>query len=556
MNVCTDTYPRPQLRRESFLPLDGMWEFAVSLEGTAPANFDRQIRVPYCPESRLSGIGEHFLEGSFLFYRRRLSVEKPANGARILLHVGAADQELICYVNSIEVGSHVGGYTAFCFDITDALQEENTLVFRVRDNLRDTAMPYGKQSLNPGGMWYTPISGIWQSVWAEEVPERYIRTLRIQANDTLAVLDIGDAALKGHVTVTTPEGITTLPLIDGKAEFHPESPQLWSPENPYLYECTIQAGEDRVQSYFALRSLETKAVNGIPRLCLNGKPYFFHGLLDQGYWPDGLYTPASPDCYREDILTAKAMGYNMLRKHVKVEPEIYYYLCDKLGMVVFQDMVNNGDYHYIHDTVLPTLGIQRRKDKNAHRNPRSREMFLKNMKEIVSQLGNHPCIALWTIFNEGWGQFHASAAYDTLKALDGSRFICSASGWFRGGKSDVFSRHIYFGQWHHLRLAEKPLVLSEFGGICLGVEGHRFDPKKSYGYQSSGSPEEYRRKLAALYRKHILPAIPKGLCAAVYTQLTDVEEEINGLVTYDRQVEKADREVMAILAKDLQNAIL
>lgn len=555
MNACTDIYPRPQLRRDSFLPLDGQWEFAVSPEGTAPQTYDRQIRVPYCPESKLSGIGEHFPEGSFLYYRRDLPIGRPAPGTRVLLHVGAADQELTCYVNTLEIGSHTGGYTAFTFDITDALREENTLVLRVRDDLRDTAMPYGKQSLTPGGMWYTPVSGIWQSVWLEEVPETYIRTLRIQADADHAVLDTGDASLEGQVAVTTPEGTVTLPLIAGKAEFRPENPRLWSPEDPYLYECVIQAGEDRVESYFALRSLETKTVDGIPRLCLNGKPYFFHGLLDQGYWPDGLYTPPSPDCYREDILTAKAMGFNMLRKHVKVEPEIYYYLCDKLGMVVFQDMVNNGDYHYIHDTVLPTLGIQRRKDEKSHRDPRSREMFLKTMKEIVNQLGNHPCIALWTIFNEGWGQFHSSAAYDALKALDSTRFINSASGWFRGGKSDVFSRHIYFGQWNHLRLTEKPLILSEFGGICLGVEGHRFDPKKSYGYQNSGSLTEYRDKLIALYREHILPAIPRGLCAAVYTQLTDVEEEINGLMTYDRQVEKADRDAMAALAEELKNAM-
>ncbi len=555
MNACINDYPRPQLRRNSFLPLDGLWEFAVSREGTVPKSFDRKIRVPYCPESKLSGIGVHFPEGSFLYYQRVLPIGRPKEGTRVLLNVGAADQELICYVNSIQVGSHLGGYTAFTFDITDFLREENVLVFRVHDDLRDAAMPYGKQSLTPGGMWYTPVSGIWQSVWLEVVPQRYIRALRIQADGKGAVLDTGDASLSGQVTVTTPEGIVTIPLTAGKAEFRPKIPRLWSPEDPYLYDCTIQAGEDRVESYFALRALETKTVGGIPRLCLNGKPYFFHGLLDQGYWPDGLYTPSSPECYQKDILAAKAMGFNMLRKHVKVEPEIYYYLCDKLGMAVFQDMVNNGDYHYIRDTVLPTLGIQRRKDKNAHRDPRSRDMFLKNMEETVRQLGNHPCIVLWTIFNEGWGQFHSSAAYDALKALDGSRFINSASGWFRGGKSDVFSRHIYFGQWHHLRLTEKPLILSEFGGICLGMEGHRYDPEKSYGYQSSGSLTEYRDKLIALYREHILPAIPKGLCAAVYTQITDVEEEINGLVTYDRQVEKADRDTMASLAMQLQNAI-
>lgn len=555
MDTSWTVYPRPQLRRDSFVNLNGHWDFAVSRDGEFPRDYDRKILVPYCPESALSGIQTHFPEGSFLFYRRRVRLPEAPDGYRALLHFGGADQALTCYVNSIEVGSHAGGYTAFTFDITDALREENEIVLRVRDDLRDTAMPYGKQSLTPGGMWYTPVSGVWQSVWLEWVPAHYIRTLNIQADGTRAVLDTEDPALEGTVTVAAPEGTIILPLTGGKAEFRPETPRLWSPEDPYLYECTIQAGQDRVESYFALRSLDTRIVGGIPRLCLNGKPYFFHGLLDQGYWPDGLYTPPSPDRYREEILAMKAMGFNTLRKHVKIEPEEYYYQCDRLGMVVFQDMVNNGDYHYIHDTVLPTLGIQRRRDRNAHPDLRSRKSFLDAMTEEVRQLRNHPCIVLWTIFNEGWGQFDASAAYDALKALDAARFCCSASGWFRGGKSDVFSRHIYFGQWHHLRRAEKPLILSEFGGICLGVAGHRYDPKKSYGYQSSGSLPEYREKLLRLYREHILPAIPRGLCAAVYTQLSDVEEEINGLMTYDRQVEKADRDAMAALAKDLQAAM-
>lgn len=552
----TDTvHPRPQLRRETWMDLNGKWDFAVQADEKKPEAFDRTILVPYCPESALSGIHNHFPEGSFLFYRRYVRLPEAAAGHRILLHVGAADQALTCYVNGVEIGSHTGGYTAFTMDITRAVREENEILLRVRDDLTDTAFPRGKQSLTPGGMWYTPVSGIWQSVWLEWVPETYIQSLDIRADMTEAVLDTGDASLFGTVTVMAPEGNVTLPLTGGRAVFRPETPRLWSPEDPYLYEFEITTGADRVSGYFALRSWDIRNVDGIPRLCVNGKPRFFHGLLDQGYWPDGIYTPPSPDCYRQEILAMKRMGFNTLRKHIKVEPEEFYYQCDKLGMFVFQDMVSNGDYSYLKDTILPTLGFQRKNDRRAHPDKRSRQMFLDNMKAQVLQLKNHPCIAMWTIFNEGWGQFDATAAYHTLKALDDSRFVCSCSGWFRGGESDVFSRHIYFGQWHHLKRTDKPLVLTEFGGICLAVDGHLYNPDKSYGYQSSKDSEDYRKKLLTLYRKHILPAIPKGLCAAIYTQVSDVEEEINGLLTYDRQVTKPDAEEMRCLSDALYTAV-
>ena len=552
----TDTvHPRPQLRRETWMDLNGKWDFAVQADEKKPEAFDRTILVPYCPESALSGIHNHFPEGSFLFYRRYVRLPEAAAGHRILLHVGAADQALTCYVNGVEIGSHTGGYTAFTMDITRAVREENEILLRVRDDLTDTAFPRGKQSLTPGGMWYTPVSGIWQSVWLEWVPETYIQSLDIRADMTEAVLDTGDASLSGTVTVMAPEENVTLPLTGGRAVFRPETPRLWSPEDPYLYEFEITTGADRVSGYFALRSWDIRNVDGIPRLCVNGKPRFFHGLLDQGYWPDGIYTPPSPDCYRQEILAMKRMGFNTLRKHIKVEPEEFYYQCDKLGMFVFQDMVSNGDYSYLKDTILPTLGFQRKNDRRAHPDKRSRQMFLDNMKAQVLQLKNHPCIAMWTIFNEGWGQFDATAAYHTLKALDDSRFVCSCSGWFRSGESDVFSRHIYFGQWHHLKRTDKPLVLTEFGGICLAVDGHLYNPDKSYGYQSSKDSEDYRKKLLTLYRKHILPAIPKGICAAIYTQVSDVEEEINGLLTYDRQVTKPDAEEMRCLSDALYTAV-
>ena len=543
-------YPRPQLKRNSYVNLNGKWDFAVSEQ--KPETFDRKILVPFCPESALSGIKEHFPEGTPLWYRRSFTLPAGFNRGRVLLHIGAADQELECYVNSIKVGSHQG-IDAMTFDITEALKDENELLLRVVDDLRNVAYPYGKQTLTRGGMWYIPVSGIWQTVWLESVPQTYIRRLQIDNHGYAVTIDTGDTSLSGTVTV---KDLGTYPLQSGKVTITPENPKLWSPEDPYLYEFTLEAGDDKVESYFAIRSLEIKTVDGTPRLCLNGKPYFFHGLLDQGYWPDGIYTPAAPVAYAWDIQTMKNLGFNTLRKHIKVEPEEFYYQCDKLGMVVFQDMVNNGDYAYVRDTVLPTLGWQVWPDKGFHKDETCRRMFLESMEATVNQLRSHPSIVYWTIFNEGWGQFDSAAAYERLKKLDSTRFIDSTSGWWRGKVTDVDSRHIYFGQWWQLKKGPKPLVLSECGGLTYPEPGHIFNPDNSYGYKTCKTIAEFQTGLMELYEKTLLPFITKkGLCAAIYTQVSDVEDEINGLVTYDRRVLKADPAAMQALAKKLQAAI-
>ena len=542
-----EAYPRPQLKRNSYVNLNGTWDFAVSPDGAFPAAYDQKILVPFCPESQLSGIEAHFSEGSSLFYRKTLIFPEGFRKDRVLLHIGAADQRTEVYVNQKAVGTHDGGYTAFVFDITDALAEENELVIRVTDDLTDKSMPHGKQSLNRGGMWYTPVSGIWQSVWLESVPEDYVNHLDMQTTLTQAVITV-TPALSGTVTLEGRE----YPLVDGKAVLTPEAPHPWTPEDPHLYTFTLTAGADRIESYFALRTLETKVVEGYPRLCLNGKPYFFHGLLDQGYWPDGIYTPADPQCFDDDILAMKDLGFNMLRKHIKVEPEHFYHACDRLGMVVFQDMVNNDGYEFFRDTVAPTFLGQKRDDKAMHPNPESRAAFLRSMEETVRQLKNHPCICCWTIFNEAWGQFDSSACYEKLKALDSSRFIDSTSGWFRGSRSDVESLHIYFGLWHRMRPSQKPLVLSEFGGFTYSTPDHIFNPDKSYGYGGCKTTQALSQRIEETYRKHVIPAIAKGLCAAVYTQVSDVEDEINGLLTYDRRLCKPVPEIMRSLARDLK----
>ena len=537
-------YPRPQMKRDSYINLNGAWDFSVNYEKQG------QIRIPFCPESKLSGIGKHYEEGDLLCYNRTFTLPEGFNRGRVILHIGAADQRADVFVNGKPVGTHKGGYEAFSYDITDCLKEENMLQICCFDDLEDRSYPYGKQTLNRGGMWYTPVSGIWQTVWLESVPEVHIEKLHIENRGYSVTVSV-EPALEGTVTVA---GLGEYPLNNGSVTLTPEEPHLWSPEDPYLYDFTVEAGNDRIESYFAIRSLEVKKVGPYQRLCLNGKPYFFHGLLDQGYWPDGIFTPAAPECYADDIRMMKKLGFNTLRKHIKVEPEEFYYQCDRLGMIVWQDMINNSDYNFLRDTALPTLGIQKLGDKNLHPNPYERQRFLQCMEATVNQLKNHPSICYWTIFNEAWGQFDSDSVYEQFKKLDDTRFIDSTSGWFRQKKSDVDSRHVYFRKVN-LKAGEKPLVLSEFGGKTYKAEGHVFNPDKSYGYGGCETLEALNDALVKLYTEEIIPNAKKGLCAAIYTQVSDVEDEINGLVTYDRKVEKVDPAKMLPIAEALQQAM-
>lgn len=538
-------YPRPTLQRESFLCLNGPWDFDICNEGDKP-QYNQSIQVPFCPESALSGIGEVYREEQVLWYQRHFTLPEGFRKSRVLLHFGAVDQIARVYVNGRVVGTHEGGYLPFTFDVTDFLQGENVLTVEVRDHLSKKILPYGKQTRKRGGMWYTPVSGIWQTVWLESVPEVYIQGIRVKNGADWVEISVSGAT-EGAVEI---QSMAPVELENGSCRIPIPNPRNWSPEDPYLYHFTVQTGEDRVQSYFALRTLEIKDVDGYPRICLNGKPYFFHGLLDQGYWQDGIFTPNSPAAYEQDILFAKKLGFNMLRKHIKIEPQLFYYACDRLGMVVFQDMVNNGTYSFLRDTALPTVGLQWLPDRWLHRNKRSRVAFEQAMVETVETLYNHPCICYWTIFNEGWGQFCGTAMYKRLKTLDDSRVIDTASGWFSGVDSDVDSRHVYFRKVR-LKAGKKPLVLSEFGGYSYQVEGHVFNPEKEYGYGKCTSREEFVQALRKVYLEEVVPLIEKGLCAAVYTQISDVEDEINGLVTYDRQVEKVKPEELVDLGLTL-----
>ena len=537
-----ERYPRPQLRRADWLCLNGLWD--CSFGGKT-----RQIRVPFCAESLLSALDTAPAIGEEIAYRRVFAIPDSWRGRRVLLHFGAVSRLAVVTLNGRELCRHDNAYLPFRVDVTDALREgENELRVSVINDL-DRRYPWGKQSRKRGGMWYTPCSGIWQTVWLEPVPESYVRALNIRTGCDWAEIE-AEGVGEGCVLL---EG-KRYPLTEGRVRIPMPDAQLWSPESPRLYDFTLESGEDRVASYFALRTLSVGSFRGAPRLCLNGKPYFFNGLLDQGYWSDGLWTPAGPEAYEKDILAMKSLGFNTLRKHIKIEPEQFYYDCDRLGMIVFQDMVNNGDYSFLRDTALPTLHIRKRRDTRLHRDPRGREIFLQSMEETLRLLGNHPSICLWTIFNEGWGQFRADEAYERLKALDPERFIDATSGWFHQKKSDVDSLHIYF---EPLRLGKEPLpqLLSEFGGFVWKIPAHSFNGEKTYGYRKYRDRESFVAALRECYGRELPELARQGLCGAIYTQVSDVEDETNGLFTFDRAVLKLRPEELSDVCAALQTAL-
>jgi beta-galactosidase/beta-glucuronidase len=528
-NAPWQEYPRPQLKRDSFFSLNGEWD--ILLDGVL-----QKIIVPFAPETALSGVLKHYDK---MVYKKAFSLPKGFKKDRVFLNFGAVDQVATVELNGKVLGTHVGGYTHFSFEVTDEVKEENFLTVTVTDTL-DKRLPYGKQCKKRGGMWYTETSGIWQSVWLESTPQKYIKEIIIDADGESAEITV-EGIESGKVIF---EDATVL-LNNGKAVYQPEKTEKWSPENPRLYYFTVEGEGDRVESYLAFRTLSIGEFNGVKRLCLNGKPYFFSGVLDQGYYSDGGLTPATEKSYENDILLMKKAGFNMLRKHIKVEAEAFYYACDRLGMAVFQDMINNGSYSFFFDTALPTVGMQKFPDSILHTDKKARQNFEKTMEETVKMLKNHPSVCYWTIFNEGWGQFCANKMYRKLRALDKTRFIDTTSGWFRAKNTDVLSLHVYFKRLKEKR-SDKPVVISEFGGYAFNVADHVYNTEKEYGYKSFKSKKEFNDALISLYENQLLPLVKTGVCASVYTQLSDVEDEINGLVTYDRRVEKFDDRLFKI----------
>ena len=530
-------YPRPGMVRDSYVSLNGKWDFKIENKGNIKYNGD--ILVPFVPESRVSGVCRYIEPDDELIYSRTFSLNKKSD-KKYILHIGACDQFAYVHVNGAAIGENTGGYLPFEFDITEQAKDgENTLCIIARDPM-DTELPYGKQTIHRGGMWYTKISGIWQSVWLEEVAQSYIEKIKITPD--LTGVDIDVVGGKREKTI----------VFEGKEynfegehfRLDPDSPILWTPETPHLYEFDIISGEDRVSSYFGLRTFEVQG----NKLVLNGRPIFCHGLLDQGYFPDGIFMPASYRGFEDDVVRMKECGFNMLRKHIKLEPELFYYYCDKHGMLVFQDMINSGKYSFFLDTALPTVFL---KSGISHRATKyRRQEFEKTSYGIIDTLYNHPSVVYYTIFNEGWGQFDADRYYREFKAYDPTRVYDATSGWFKEKKSDVDSEHVYFKPVK-LKMSSRPMVLSEFGGYSCKIKEHSFNLEKTYGYRYFEKVDAFENALVSLYENEVSPAIENGLAAAVLTQVSDVEDETNGLLTYDRRLLKVDTARMKELSAHL-----
>lgn len=550
--VSPDEYPRPQLQRSSYICLNGKWDYSFAKDNTIPEHYEGQINVPFSPESSLSGVNRQLQPDEFLWYKRTFNIDSINSDSKLILHFGAVDQVCQIYINGNSAGSHSGGYLPFETDITDHIHVgNNDFIVCVTDSTDTSYHMRGKQSLHNGGIFYTGQSGIWQTVWMEWVPEHYISSLRITPLYDIQSVHIqllGDL-LNEDITYdicyknkqlfsdTCAKTEVTIPI----SELH-----AWSPDSPDLYDIVIHTAHDTIKSYFAMRIFTVeKDSKGINRLCLNHKPYYQNGILDQGYWPDSLMTPVSDEAMIYDITQMKSLGFNMLRKHCKVEPLRWYYHCDRLGMLVWQDIPNGGTrYNMLKICYLPTLlphWAKRHRDNrrysfSSRKEIESRQEWHKECSELINTLYNCPCICSWVLFNEGWGQFDADNAVKDARLIDNTRFIDQASGWFDQGSGDMRSVHNYFRKLK-VEKDTRPFVISEYGGYAHLVKGHSYSDHM-FGYRKFTDQKEFASAFDKLVNHEIPALIDQGLSAAVYTQLSDVEEEVNGLLTYDRKVNK------------------
>lgn len=548
-------YPRPQMRRSSFINLNGLWDYAFTAAGEKqPDKWYGKILVPFSPESELSGVGRTLSPDEYLWYRRDWAKPDVGEG-RVILHFGAVDQSCTVYINGLRAYRHNGGYLPFEFDATGFLSKDvNELSLSVRDVSDTSYHSRGKQKLKRGGIWYTPQSGIWQTVWAECIPKDCVRSLHITPDFDHACVNVrADVVGESKAYALFDGQQYPLPASIPVPGFEP-----WSPENPKLYDFSVICGADRVESYFAMRKFSVEAdENGVKRLFLNGKPYFHNGLLDQGYWSDGMYTAPSDEALIFDIQTAKDMGFNMLRKHIKIEPMRWYYHCDRLGMLVWQDMINGGGTYNLLTISAPLITGIHHKDhdykKFARTDAIARASYYTELTELIAQLYSCPCICTWVLFNEGWGQFDAAAAAEYAHRLDPSRIIDHASGWHDQKVGKLQSLHVYFRPYHFKKdRLGRAVALTEFGGYTLAVPGHTWG-KKRFGYKPLRDEAALADAFRRLYEQQIIPAKEKGLAASVYTQLSDVEDECNGFVTYDRKVVKLPKQLVREISLSLKD---
>lgn len=542
-------YPRPIMERTEWKNLNGLWDYAIIEKGKhSPSVFDGKILVPFAVGSSLSGVGKTVGAEKELVYRRSFDVPFSWKGKKVLLHFGAVDWKTDVWVNDVKVGSHTGGFTPFSFDITEALQgKNNTLLVKVWDPTDKGYQPRGKQVSRPEGIWYTPVTGIWQTVWLEPVSESYIQDLRITPD-----IDNSLLSLKALVKDATSKDLVEVKVFDGQQLVAqgksingecvqvamPENAKLWSPESPFLYTLKVslkQGGKlvDEVSSYAAMRKYSSKRdANGIVRLELNNKPLFQFGPLDQGWWSDGLYTAPTDEALLYDIQKTKDFGFNMIRKHIKVEPARWYTYCDKLGIIVWQDMPS-GDRNPEWQNRKYFEGTEMK------RSAESEACYRKEWKEIMDALYSYPCIGTWIPFNEAWGQFKTPEIVEWTKQYDPTRLVNPASGGNHYTCGDMLDLHNYPAPELYLYDAQRATVLGEYGGIGWVVQGHIWEPDRNWGYIQFNSSKEVTDEYVK-YAEKLYDLIPRGFSAAVYTQTTDVEVEVNGLMTYDRKVIKLD----------------
>ena len=556
-------YPRPQFERKDWICLNGDYDYAITGDtADAPKKYDGKILVPFSVESELSGVGKALLPEQRLWYRRKFTVGKEFSGKEALLHFGAVDWQCSVWVNGKLVGEHTGGYNPFTFNITDVITEgENELVVKVFDPTDAGHQQRGKQILVTKGFWYTATSGIWQTVWLEPVNRCRIDSLRLVPDIDEGVIRINikrtcKCGGKLYAKVLEGDKVVFDSEIADKAAIPVPDARLWSPEAPFLYTLLLtldcNGEKDEVSSYFGMRKFSiVKDSAGIPRLGLNNKPYFQRGLLDQGYWPESQLTPPTDEAMIFDIEKMKELGYNMLRKHIKEEPLRWYYHCDRLGMLVWQDMISGGQYiGNVLAGVLPNINIHVKdsKYKSFKRDkPEWRQEFKDELFGMIDNLYNCVSICCWVPFNEGWGQFDAKEIGTAIKNYDPSRFVDHASGWHDQGGPEFKSIHKYILPVHAptaRRTAGRPIVLSEYGGYSWNIVEHAWNPKRSFGYIMFKNSEKLSAAYKRLHESQVIPLINKGLCATVYTQVSDVEFEVNGIYSYDRKILKLDADTV------------